>query len=367
MKKVFLLLVLAILFANFSFGESRETKIANSIEQARYVNFIMSGIKDPNKIQPGQIIFVPIPVKKGDNEWLIFDKVLPWNFPDTTFYKDSIPATPKAINGSNDQPNQKGIMEFIQKLPWWAWGLLLLFVFGLISAILQNESEKKRNVDPITAGDPQVPGGVDDQNAYGRMAGLAKSRFPSATLAIRNIRRGHLSGLGEIFYADGKSKNINLKDVPAYAGEILVNGKEQTIYFLQGCGNDARSGNFMSGKEFTFNPDVLINEDGSESPLPQEQVENFVTADQIQAAKKSLEEKSEVVELAKTEVSGSEKFRIQMRMMDIGEKAAEKGNLHSLIFDLKSDGSLKTAVNFKAPELHPEKKNEKTGTEGKDN
>jgi len=185
-------------------------------------------------------------------------------FPDLKF-TDSLPIIPppvsvvKSATASQDQS--------IFSWPWWAW-LLLFIGFAFIGALIRAGINRERNIDPVNAGPPQVPGGVSDSGAYSRMLEIARNRFPGANLAIRNIRRGLLSGLADVSYADGKTRKINLKKVHAHAGEIMVNGQSQTIYFLQGCGNDARSGSFMQGKDLVFTPDVAINEDGSESPLP---------------------------------------------------------------------------------------------------
>ena len=142
--------------------------------------------------------------------------------------------------------------------------ILLLFIIWLIFFLLKRSN--KLNADPITAGPPQIEGGVNDASAHSRMEELIQSRFPGAGFQIRNIRRGRLSGLAEVHYASGDPKKLRLNDQPAYAGEIIVNDHEETIYFLQGCGNDARIGNYMSG-ELIFTPDVIVNEDGSTNPV----------------------------------------------------------------------------------------------------
>jgi len=151
-------------------------------------------------------------------------------------------------------------------LAWWLWLLIVISLAGLIWGIIDYF---KYNRDPITAGPAQVPNGVTDVDAHRRMLEVAQNRFPGANLDIKNIRRGKLSGPAIVHYSKGKPKRIILKDVQAYAGEVMVNGEIQTIYFLQGCGNDARIGNFMLGSGIVFTPDVIIEEDGSESPIPE--------------------------------------------------------------------------------------------------
>lgn len=158
------------------------------------------------------------------------------------------------------------VEESTTDLSWLSWVFLisglLLFAYFLYEM-------RFRNIDPVTAGKPQVEGGVNDTEAHNRMTEIAENRFPGSRLDVKNIRRGTLSGKAIVFYqGEEKPKRINLRKVPAYAGEIMVNGTEQTIYFLQGCGNDARRGDYFTGTGLTFVPEVLINQDGTESPIP---------------------------------------------------------------------------------------------------
>lgn len=337
MKKFLVFLVLAIFITNFSFGGSRETQVANSIEKAKYANWLLSGIDNPDKIKPGQIVWIPIPAKEGDNEWWIFDRVLPWNevTPDTTvYYNDDQNSVADPENEASKKSNFWNTL--LLGLPLFIWLIIAAIVFAIIMQIRADKKrgqEREWSQDPVTAGTAQVPGGIDDESAYSRMNQLAHTNFPSARIEIKNIRRGTLSGPGEIFYAEGNPKKINLKNVPAYAGEILVNSKEQTIYFLQGCGNDARQGNFMSGEELIFTPDVIINEDGSESQLPQEQGKDSVSTEQTQAAKKSLEEKAEATEIEKgksVEITGSDLLKIATGHQSVVDEFLKGQNAHKV-------------------------------------
>lgn len=162
------------------------------------------------------------------------------------------------------------VEESTTDVSWLVW----LFVFiGLLLLAYLIYSMRFRNIDPVAAGKPQVEGGVNDAGAHDRMREVAENRFPGSILDVRNIRRGTLSGRAIVFYqGQEKPKRIHLRKVPAYAGEIMVNGNEQTIYFLQGCGNDARRGDYFSGTGLTFVPEVLINQDGTESPIPSDSV-----------------------------------------------------------------------------------------------
>ena len=275
MKKLIALFVLAIVFASFSFGQSsyENRQTANTTKQIAKMN----RLANPDLIFPNRELVLPIPglnypyiynVIPGDCLWYISKRINRGEFTHDEEGKVVSVIEKPVIPDGESLWSKLGDFIALNLI----WLLILIFVLAVIYKIVKWELSKPKNVVPTTAGAPQV--GVNDRNAHSRINELASTRFPSATLVIKNIRRGHISGAGEIFYAgSAKPKRINLENVPAYAGEILVNGKKQTIYFLQGCGNDARQGNFMSGAKFIFTPDVIINSDGSERPLSQEQVD----------------------------------------------------------------------------------------------
>ena len=249
----------------------------------------MNGVTDSSKIFPGQVLTFlfkdgsihSIIAEKGDCMWTIigqklsklenlYGPVVDYHYPvaldsvkhDTVYPHNGI------RHMSSDDSAKPSIFGWLSSMPWWAWlfiGMGILFLIALIN----KEKEKRMNIDPITAGPAQVPGGISDAAAHERVRNIAASRFPGARLNIKNIRRGHLSGKGMVHYANGtKAKKINLKNIAAYAGEVTINDTdEQTIYFLQGCGNDTAVSH-MSGDELVFTPDVVINSDGSESPIP---------------------------------------------------------------------------------------------------
>lgn len=271
MRKVFFFFTVLFCVTMLTFGQQMSNQeIVNTIAMSKEYNH---QVVDPNLIYPGEILtfafqdrtIISAVVESGDSQWsIIKDRLAKLvnehgpviNYPDTIQPQLQLPV--------NSTPAEKDFLAFLSVIPWW---VCLIAVLLILWAIV-SEVKDKRNIDPVTAGTPQVPGGVTDQRVYQRMSDLAAQRYPGARIEIKNIRRGWLSGSGKVFYAEGKPKKINLKNVAAYAGEILVNGNEQTIYFLQGCGNDARMGNYMFGNEFVFTPDVIVNSDGSESPLP---------------------------------------------------------------------------------------------------
>lgn len=158
-------------------------------------------------------------------------------------------------NITNPPTMQKGWK--IYDHPYLLLALFCICFLIMILLIKHNlRKNKEKNIDPVTAGPPQVPGGINDEQAFGRYENYAHHRFPQAeNILIKNIRKGTLSGPAVVHYGKSfhnETKKINLKNEQAYAGEILVDNKEYTVYFLQGCGNDARAGNFMTGKELVF-------------------------------------------------------------------------------------------------------------------
>jgi hypothetical protein len=349
MKKFFVFLVLATCFANFCFAQSslENIQVYKAIEMAKDVNLKRSGITDPDKIWPGQIVWVPVSANLGDSEWKIVEKVLfpPITQPIPMVTEPKSTAVP-VIPGTEE--NDSGFWNFLSATPWWVWLIVILITLGMI---INSHLESQKN--PVTAGPPQIPGGVNDTRAYSRMNEIAQDRFPGARLDIKNIRRGTLSGHAIVHYAEGKTKKLKLNNVAAYAGEIMINNQLETIYFLQGCGNDAQEGDYMYGDELVFTPVVVINQDGSESPLPQEQG-NSAVVEETKALEKTEEKQPVVI----AETTGTESFQIVMKILDIHKETVKDG-VHSSSIEWNPSSGLKTAVNynFKTPQGQA-KKNE---------
>ncbi|MEI7689284.1 MAG: LysM peptidoglycan-binding domain-containing protein [Candidatus Nomurabacteria bacterium] len=271
MKKFFVLLVLVISITSFSFGSyvgfgQSNTQISKTSKQIERINRLVN----PNLIYPDQELLLPIPglsypiyynVVTGDCLWYLSKRI----------NRGEFTPTEEVIAPIIEKQNPQGESFWLKYGDFIAsnflWLLLLIFVLAVIYKIARWELSKPRNVDPATAGAPQVPGGVPDAGAHNRILEIARNHYPSATLNLKNVRRGFLSGTANVHYANEKTKKINLKNVPSYAGEILVNGEVKTIYFLQPCGNDANRGDYMEGKDLVFTPSVFISENGNESPL----------------------------------------------------------------------------------------------------
>lgn len=316
MKKVFLLSVLAILFANFSFGSwaikqyapvTKEDVWAYQIIQH---NASVNRLSDPNLIFPGWSLYYKLPdgsdtitnIVKGDNQTKVVKRIIQEK--NLLNPEPTLPVLPENI-----EPAKKGMSEFIRDFSWLAYVLVILFFLLFLFFIYNEISKKNRNSKnyAVTAGPAQVPGGVNDQGAYGRLNQIIASRFSNDTQQKpRNVRRTNVNGTFRVYYAKAPlwwnilyydrpySKVINIVDpIVAYAGEITVDGQDQTIYFLQPCGNDAVQGNYMVNES---NP-VYLNSDGS-PVLANETQEVFekdsASPEQIAEAKKSLEEKARI-------------------------------------------------------------------------
>lgn len=126
-------------------------------------------------------------------------------------------------------------------IAFWIVGSLmgLVILSYLLSRFLRRR--KEREADPVGSGQPQVEGGVSEENAAQRIMNIAEARGMTP-LRVTNIQRGRLFGRGNVSYADvssGLTKRFNGE--VGYRGIILrTDGTQETIYFLQGCGNDAQ-------------------------------------------------------------------------------------------------------------------------------
>lgn len=142
-----------------------------------------------------------------------------------------------------------------QEIPtWWSnwwWLYLLLFTFLMILIGKRSNRRKELKKDPVTSGEPQVVGGVTDENAVQRMHNVALANGFDP-LDVSNITRGRLFGAGRVMYADKPSGALrSFNGQVGYMGIVKrKNGSNQVIYFLQGCGNDARQGDFFTEINF---------------------------------------------------------------------------------------------------------------------
>lgn len=346
MKKFFFIFVVLLCTMTMAFGQMTNPEILEMIQKSKEYNQQNAGVLNPDLVYPGQTLTYffqdgaveVITVETGDNQWVIVRDKLTKLREKHGEIVDHVQPDPQI------QPKPSVVVQ-PEPFPWWTnvpwgWILALIAVMVIVAKLLQIRYKNRRR-NPVTAGEAQIPGGVRDSGAYSRMRQVAQNQFPGSRLDIRNIRRGKLSGLATVHYASGKPKKLRLKKTPAYAGEVVVNGNTQTIYFLQGCGNDARQGNFMSGN-LVFEPDVMIAEDGSENPLP------TPVAPVIESI---VEQHAPIVsEVVRSEYDGQVK-----RAMELAEKVIAKDQSHEVSIEIpKGEGTFK--VVFKAQYPLKEKK-----------
>ncbi len=222
--------------------------------------------------------------------------------------------------------------------------LVIILIFLVFFWEHIKPKKNKENENPVTAGTPQVPGGINDNGAQNRINEIAREQYGNtANIVVRNIRRGRLSGSATVFYADKPNgEKRTFENVIGYAGEITVDGKEQTVYFLQGCGNDVRRGNYM--KDLTFTPDVEI--------LVLDEVVKPIT--------------SQLVKTTVSEHSETESTTPLMKTLNIIEKHInDNANQKSkLVLNLDTNGKLEFTVDYRYKDnKQPLKKDEvpKTG------
>jgi len=233
-------------------------------------------------------------------------------------YARSYPVDDGAVNPSPDVKPDSELWVWLKSN--WGWVLCGFFIVaGIIGALVQLLFKRK---DPITSGSPQVPGGVNDSQAQARVQRLAVERFGSNNILVKNIRRGRLNGDAKVYYANKPNgKLFRLKDQIGYAGEIIVDGKEKTVYFLQGCGNDVRRGDYMVNLKFTADAEIPL--------IPEPIVDQAPIVEKAPAAEANAEATAEVKDLkfvnetsheSKTEsVTGSESHLQTMKLLDIAK------------------------------------------------
>ncbi len=133
----------------------------------------------------------------------------------------------------------------------WVVGLLMGLVILAYLFSRYRREKKERETDPVGSGAPQVKGGVTDEIAVQRVMNIAEADGMNP-LRVTNIQKGRLFGKGRVFYADKPSGLLKrFTGEEGYRGIVLrTDGTEETVYFLQGCGNDAKQGSFFTGIRF---------------------------------------------------------------------------------------------------------------------
>ncbi len=279
--------------------------------------------------------------------------------PGEKLYLPSIPNLPQVVESKKDTvsviptlaPENVSMGKYSKIVNWVIFSWLII---GMIYILLLLFKQRKRDVDPISAGPPQVLGGINDEQVFGRYKNYAHHRFPNAkNIVVKNIRKGTLSGPAIVHYGDSTTKKINLRNIPGYAGEILVDNKEYTVYFLQGCGNDARAGNFMTGKELVFTLE-------KELPDPKEKLVDLPVAatkdepnlqDPSSDSKEGESKKESGEELPSEEAVN--------KFLSIVEKAIDaNGQSHKIMLEMSNAGELRFSLE---PRFNKQEQPKKTG------
>jgi hypothetical protein len=224
------------------------------------------GDKVTYRLQNGESIsFV---AELGDNYWVLGKKAL--------VYQNMNPKNPIVGPGEIKQPvsDSKKDEAVVAPgapnenksggIPWWVWVIAAVLLLGFGGAFVEAQQAKRNKKeaakDPVTSGNPMRRNGVTDEQAPAYMQEVANRQFNRPGLNVTNITRGRLSGENlEVYYAGQLNpERRTFNDFPAYRGQVNINGHEQFVYFLQGCGNDVRMGNYFSGQNIRFIPEEVL-------------------------------------------------------------------------------------------------------------
>ena len=138
--------------------------------------------------------------------------------------------------------------------------LLLLLIFWYVFL--------RSRRDLVSSGPAIVPGGVAPEQASARFQEMAArmhgGNFWNLKLSAQNFQiissqAGRIWGVLNVRYADEQEIPRRLNGDRAYRAQVrFPNGKTETLYMLQGCGNDLRYGGisrYIPGPEFRFEAD----------------------------------------------------------------------------------------------------------------
>jgi hypothetical protein len=274
MKKIASLLLIAVSIYSFTFAQKNtggilqnEQEIAGIIFKSKELNKQQAGVLDPNLIYPGQTLHfiftdgdeVAFPVVTGDNQWSIVKriKLMEKIHGEAVDYpiveekeKEKVVAATPPVSKDNSS------------LLFWILAALALLSLLLIAIRKSRKNKEEARQDPITSGPPMRSGGVSDAEAYQYAREVAARRFNSPNFTVTAIESGMLSGKNLKIYYQGEPtpKRRTFANQPAYRGTVNIDEREEFIYFLQPCGNDARIGNFFNGSEITFVPNPAQSE-----------------------------------------------------------------------------------------------------------
>ncbi|MES2224366.1 MAG: hypothetical protein V4478_00090 [Patescibacteria group bacterium] len=239
--------------------DSLDREITRIMRASGPLNLAKSGITNLDHIQPGQKFYLHfsngsdtiITVKDGDTGRKIAAAVLA---SEKINGKVAAPTSPVNVEGKDAIT----IPAVSSETPWgWIVAALLLIAMAVYAAVSYRKREASK--DPIYSGFPMKEGGVTDAEAPAYAREVAARTFNRPNLDVTNITKGTLSGTNvEVYYrGETKPQRRTFNNFDAYQGQVRVDGTDQFIYFLQGCGNDARIGNYFSGQDIRFVADTV--------------------------------------------------------------------------------------------------------------
>jgi len=295
MKKVNLILAITAVFAVTFLTSHAQPQTNHLSDQEIWETILLSeeanaanGISDPDMIYPGQILTFNFwdgsryetMVTQGQSQWqivkmidslsLIHGDVVPpsWGV--------STPVQVTPVNSAIPQEEQSRSAtegstgkESDNTLLWLA--LFFVAVLLLYAFVVLRQRQQKRylalSLDPITSGDPMVDGGISPDNPeevaqrIKEVAATQSGYTLSGIQIISEIEHGLLNGTGEVKYkGNSKSKLRRFTDTPGYRALVrFPDGEEETVFFLQGCGNDVTfEGSWVKNVKFT--PQTVVTE-----------------------------------------------------------------------------------------------------------
>jgi hypothetical protein len=274
MKKILLTALLCVVFYSSNFAQDQLTgpQIYSIISKSKEAN-VANGVLDPNKIMPGQTLTFlfedgkteTIVAEAGDSQWKIVGGKLAelvkqhgqpvqFNQPIADVVKP-VEVLPGKIEDIAPWYNSDYVLIFLA-------ALLIVSILLLSSYLLKRRNSRKTEAaqDPVTSGEPMRRGGITNENALAYTRQVAERQFNNPNIIVSEVRHGRLSGENlEVYYAGQiQPSRRTFQNYPAYRGTVQAEGEgtNQFVYFLQGCGNDVRAGNYFSGQNIQFIEDV---------------------------------------------------------------------------------------------------------------
>lgn len=390
MKKSFLLSVLVICFASFSFGNlvmrQKDAPVTQEDIWAYRIiqrNASVNNLANPNDIWPGQWLYYYLPdgsdttarIVKDDNQTKVVKRIIKEkNLAE--LWSKKIPSVPTLIEEDKDLA-QKGISEVLHRFPLLGWliitvGLLIVIIaiIILINNIItflinekkakQKKEESKFSPDPTKEGKPFVEGGVKNESEadhhFVNMARRSNPGLNPSKIVIKDKEKVYISTPnGEsavVEFADGTKDDLCFRNVIGWIAMVSIDGGKtfKREAFFQDCGNPVYSRTSMieDGLILTKEPIVF----GDEQNQTQEVFEkDSVSPEQITEAKKSLEEKAKTAEAEKQkEVSiDSELLKVASEHTTLSGSFLQLTNAHKVTLEvtLPNGSVIKTVLETK--------------------